>query len=265
MCAPRIRIGCCSINPPGGKTGSEFGVLAIVADGMGGHQAGSTASQVAVDAISSYYHEHCLDDPPALLADAVERANTALFEMAATNPELQGMGTTATAILLREDRAYVAHVGDSRAYRIRAGSIRQLSEDHSVVAELLRQGIITPDEVAAHPNKNLITRAVGTKPQVVVDTIAEADPVAVGDVFILCSDGLHGLVNAEEIAATVNEADPYQACLQLIELARQRSGHDNISVCVLVARDPQAGVAKAPAATRAGATVLAPALAKEGS
>lgn len=229
------------INPARGQLNAELGVLAVVADGMGGHQSGSTASQLATDTISSYYHEHGLDDPCLLLAASVERANAALFEAAAADPQLRGMGTTVTALLLREDRAYLAHVGDSRAYRIKDGAIRQFSEDHSVVAELLRQGLITPDEAETHPDKNLITRAVGTKALVQVDFIEEPETIAVGDVFLLCSDGLHGLVSSEEMATIAKGADPYQECRQLIELARERSGHDNISVCVLAAREPSHG------------------------
>lgn len=229
------------INPARGQVNGQLGVLAVVADGMGGHQSGSTASQLAADTIGAYYREHASDDPRALLLAAVQQANMTLFEAAVADPQLRGMGTTVTSVLLREDRAYVAHVGDSRAYRFRAGEVRQISEDHSVVAELLRQGLITPEEAAAHPDKNLITRAVGTKAQVQVDFIEEAETIAVGDVFLLCSDGLHGLVSSEEMAAVAKGADPYQECRRLIELARERSGHDNISVCVLAAREPSNG------------------------
>jgi serine/threonine protein phosphatase PrpC len=243
------------VNPARGQQGSELGVLAIVADGMGGHNSGATASQLAVETISSYYFEHGPEDPLAVLTGSAECANTALFEMAQRDPALQGMGTTLTVILLRADRAYVAHVGDSRAYRVRAASIRQISEDHTVVAELARQGVIATGEVEKHPDKNLITRAVGTKAEVAVDTVAEADAVAPGDVFVLCSDGLHDLVSAEQIGAIVTEVDPYQACRQLIALARERSGHDNISVCVLAARDPQASAVGAQAATRSVASM----------
>ena len=238
------------INPARGQPHADLGVLAIVADGMGGHKSGATASQLAVDTMTSYYHEHCLDAPQALLGRCVERANAALFGTAAADPALQGMGTTLTAILLREDRAYLAHVGDSRAYRINAAGIRQISEDHTVVAELARRGVITPEEVLTHPDKNLITRAVGTRAEVAVDIIQDAEVVGAGDLFVLCSDGLHGLVSAEEIAATVTGVDPYQECRQLIDLARQRSGPDNISVCILAVREPQAGAAVEVPATR---------------
>lgn len=238
------------VNPARGQVNADWGVLAVVADGMGGHQSGSTASQLATDTISAYYREHGSDDPRALLAASLEHANSVLFEAAVADPQLRGMGTTVTGLLLREDRAYVAHVGDSRAYRIRAGAIRQLSEDHSVVAELLRQGLITAQGAESHPDKNLITRAVGTKTQVQVDFIEEPEPIAVGEVFVLCSDGLHGLVNAQEIAAIAKGEDPYRECRQLIELARERSGHDNISVCVLAARAPGNGASASVPDTR---------------
>lgn len=238
------------INPARGQVNADWGVLAVVADGMGGHQSGSTASQLAADTISAYYREHASSDPRVLLAAALEHANKVLFEAAVVDPQLRGMGTTVTGLLLREDHAYVAHVGDSRAYRIRRGEIRQMSEDHSVVAELMRQGLITPQEAESHPDKNLITRAVGTKNQVQVDFIEEAEPITVGDVFVLCSDGLHGLVDAREIAAIAKGEDPYQECRQLIELARERSGHDNISVCVLAARESRNGGAVSVPDTR---------------
>lgn len=238
------------VNPARGQVNADWGVLAVVADGMGGHQSGSTASQLATDTISAYYREHAFDDPRVLLAASVQHANAVLFEAAIGDPQLRGMGTTVTGLLLREDRAYIAHVGDSRAYRIHAGEIRQISEDHSVVAELLRQGLITPAEAETHPDKNLITRAVGTKNQVQVDFIEEPEPIAAGDVFVLCSDGLHGLVEAAEIAAIARGVDPYQECRQLIELARARSGHDNISVCVLAAREPGNGAAASMPDTR---------------
>jgi serine/threonine protein phosphatase PrpC len=240
------------VNPPLGQPRSELGVLAIVADGMGGHNAGGAASQLAVETISAYYYEHGIEDPLVVLAGSAARANTEVFETAKTDPALLGMGTTLTVILLRENRAYVAHVGDSRAYRIRADGIRQITEDHTVVAELARRGVIAADEVERHPDKNLITRAVGTKPQVAVYTAAETDAVAPGDVFVLCSDGLHDLVSTEEIRATVTMVDPYHACRHLIELARQRSGHDNISVCVLAARETGGGTGAA--ATRLAAS-----------
>lgn len=238
------------VNPAPGQPGSELGVLAIVADGMGGHNSGATASQLAVETISSYYYERGLEDPLAVLVGSAEFANAVLFETATTDPALQGMGTTLTALLLREDRAYVAHVGDSRVYRVRADEVRQITEDHTMVAELARQGVIAVDEVERHPDKNLITRAVGTKPRVAVDTVAEAEPVRPGDVFVLCSDGLHDLVGAAEIRAIVTEMGPYAACRRLIEIARQRSGHDNISVCVLAAREVGGRAGQPPAATR---------------
>jgi PPM family protein phosphatase len=242
------------VNPPLGQPRSELGVLAIVADGMGGHNGGGAASQLAVETISSYYYEHGTEDPLVVLAGSAARANTEVFETARADPALLGMGTTLTVVLLREDRAYVAHVGDSRAYRVGAAGIRQITEDHTVVAELARQGVIAADEVEKHPDKNLITRAVGTKPQVAVYTAAEIEAVGPGDVFVLCSDGLHDLVSTEEMRASVTTVDPYQACRHLIELARHRSGHDNISVCVLAAREPGVHAGTGAATTRLAAS-----------
>ena len=245
------------VNTPRGHAAPDLGVLAVVADGMGGHKSGATASQLAVETISAYYYQHRGDNPLALLTASVRSANLLVFERSRTDPSLHQMGTTLTAILLREGRAYVAHVGDSRVYRARAEGIRQISEDHTVVAELARQGVIGADTVETHPDKNLITRAVGTHSEVVVDAFAEADGVVPGDVFVLCSDGLHDLVTADEIGVTVTSVAPYEACRHLIGLARQRSGHDNISVCVLAVRDADARPVRPPGITRSGTSPVA--------
>jgi protein phosphatase len=244
------------INPPRRSEGSEPLVLTVVADGMGGHKSGAVASQLAVDTVSTYYYEHHGDDPLALLSGAVHHANGTLHERSRTDAALEGMGTTFTAVLLHAGRAYVAHVGDSRAYRAHADGIRQLTDDHTVVAELARRGVIPASEVERHPDKNIITRAVGTQPQVLVDAFMEADHVVPGDVFVLCSDGLHDLVSADEIGVTVTRVAPYAACRNLIELARQRSGHDNISVCVLAVREVGPATEDAPATTKSMASPI---------
>lgn len=206
------------------------GALMIVADGMGGHSAGEVASQMAVELVSRLYYEAAGDDAPGALAAAVAEANRRIHAEAEADEAKRGMGTTCTALALRGGGAFAAHVGDSRLYLLRDGGVYQLSEDHSHVMELVRHGLLTKEEARTHEDKNVILRALGTTPEVEVSVVA---PVAVkaGDRFLVCSDGLHDLVADEEIGRTVAAAaDEHAACEQLIALAKERGGHDNITV-----------------------------------
>jgi protein phosphatase len=208
--------------------------LYLVADGMGGHTAGQVAAelaaQAAVDALRT------LVDASASLAEklryAVAAANREIFATARAKPALQGMGTTLVALLVGEERIALAHVGDSRAYLIRGGRIRQLTDDHSLVAELVRRREITARAARGHPHRHVLTRALGVRRSVEPD-LAELTPAA-GDTFVLCSDGLTGHVGDEEIAETVLAADDLEAgCDRLIDLANSRGGEDNITVLLL--------------------------------
>ncbi len=208
------------------------GVLLVVADGMGGHSAGEVASQMAVDIIGRLYYQS-QGDAQAALRDAVSEANRRIFAAAAEDEAKRGMGTTCTALAIRAGEALVAHVGDSRCYMVRGGDIYQLTEDHSAVMEMVRQGLISKEEARVHEDKNVILRALGTTPEV---EVATAEPFAVGegDRLLLCSDGLHDLVTDEEIGrALAGAEDLHAACQQLIELAKSRGGHDNITVGIL--------------------------------
>ena len=206
------------------------GALMIVADGMGGHSAGEVASQMAVELVSRLYYEAPGDDAPGALAAAVAEANRRIHAAAAADEAKRGMGTTCTALALREGGAFAAHVGDSRLYLLRGGGVYQLSEDHSHVMELVRHGLLTKEEARHHEDKNVILRALGTTPEVEVSAVAPLR-VEAGDHFLLCSDGLHDLVADEEIGRVVAEAgDEHAACEQLIALAKERGGHDNITV-----------------------------------
>lgn len=211
----------------------ELGLF-LVADGMGGHRAGRTASELASAAVMAAIHT--LQDAPASLSErlryAVSAANREIFSMAAEQSELAGMGTTLVVLLAGEDRAALAHVGDSRAYLVRGGGIRQLTDDHSLVAELLRRQKITEDDAREHPHRHVLTRALGVRPGVEPD-LAELTPLS-GDVFVLCSDGLTNHVLDAEIAKIVSaHADLEAACAALVECANARGGEDNIT-CVLV-------------------------------
>ena len=206
--------------------------LFAVADGVGGHKAGEVASQMAADVVSRVYYE-AQAAPGEALRRAVEEANRLIFKAAAEDAAKHGMGTTCTALALCGGRAYAAHVGDSRLYMLRAGQLYQLSEDHSAVNEMVKMGLITKEQARTHEDKNVILRALGTSPEVEVSTVEPFD-VSAGDRFLLCSDGLYDLVLDDEIAAVLNEsADIHAAGERLIRTAKERGGHDNITVGII--------------------------------
>lgn len=208
--------------------------IAIVADGMGGHAAGETASHEAVHSIQSHFtQQNYADDPVRSLKKAVTQANTHIYRLASHDPELSGMGTTVTALAIINGFAYYAHVGDSRLYLLRNGGLRQLTQDHTLVAQMLIDGLISQELAQTHPDRNIITRSIGTKPTVDVDVAKSPIPIHAGDIFVLCSDGLYELVTDFEIAKLILEHDPEDACHLLIEAARTAGGYDNISVIIL--------------------------------
>lgn len=210
------------------------GALTIVADGMGGHASGEVASQMAVEIVSRVYYQAEDDSPTAALKHAVEEANRLIHAASLKDEKLRGMGTTCTALVLRGGFAHCAHVGDSRLYMLRGGEIYLLTEDHSAVMEMVKLGIITPEEARTHEDKNVILRALGTSPEVEVTVWGEPFVVREDDQFLLCSDGLYDLVRDEEIRRTlVGAADAHAASEQLIALAKERGGHDNITVGIV--------------------------------
>ncbi|MBW2288394.1 MAG: Stp1/IreP family PP2C-type Ser/Thr phosphatase [Deltaproteobacteria bacterium] len=216
---------------------SELG-LYLVADGMGGHTAGQVASDLAAQ--SAVRALETLEGAQPTLAEklryAVAAANREIYDTAQEKPHLAGMGTTLVAVLAGGHRIALAHVGDSRAYLIRSGKIRQLTDDHSLVAELVRRREITAHAARDHPHRHVLTRALGVRRAVEPD-LAELSP-AVGDLFVLCSDGLTGHVLDEEIAAEVSsQGDLDTACANLIALANSRGGSDNTTVMVVRCKD----------------------------
>ena len=211
------------------------GVLAIVADGMGGHAAGEVASQIAVETVSKLYFES-KESPPKALKTALESANAAIFEAARRDSGKRGMGTTCTVLVVRGNEAFCAHVGDSRLYLVRQNEIYQMSEDHSAVGELVKRGLLSAHEARSHPQKNVITRAMGTQPHVEVAVWDEAFELRVGDCWVLCSDGLSDLVEDDEIRGAISEGVE-SAPDVLVELAKKGGGHDNISVICVEIRD----------------------------
>ncbi|MCA1849727.1 MAG: Stp1/IreP family PP2C-type Ser/Thr phosphatase [Acidobacteria bacterium] len=208
------------------------GSLIIVADGMGGHASGEVASQMAVEVVNSIYYQ-AGNDASQALAVAIREANRRIYAASQKDEKLRGMGTTCTALVLQNGSAYAAHVGDSRLYMVRDGKIYLMTEDHSMVMEMVKRGMITMEEARHRADKNVILRALGTAPEVEVSTWEEPLPVKEGDQYLLCSDGLYDLIEDEEIKqALVSAPDPQAACESLIALAKERGGHDNITVAV---------------------------------
>ncbi len=206
--------------------------LLVVADGMGGARGGATASQIAVATMAETFEANASARPSAMLESAIREANSRVYTKAQQDPELEGMGTTVVAFLLdARARGTVAHVGDSRAYRYRRGRLDPITTDHSLVADLHARGLLSADEAALHPRRNEILRAVGVLPEVDVE-IADVD-VEPGDRFLLCSDGLSGVLKDDEIAAVVQSESPDAAVVSLIRKANERGGPDNITVQIL--------------------------------
>ena len=217
------------VRPGDAETRARKGVLVLVADGMGGHHAGDVASTTAADVVSERYYAS--DAPPqSALEDAFRHANARIRSAAADGRD--GMGTTCTALVLRGGQAVWAHVGDSRLYRRRRGRIERLTTDHSVVAELVADGVLTEDEARHHDQRNVITRALGIAEAVEV-TPGGPQPVEVGDTFVVVSDGLYDLVTDLEIAAVLEGGRAWDAAHALVEQAKARGGHDNVTVAVV--------------------------------
>lgn len=213
----------------------ELGLF-VVADGMGGHRGGETASAMAVEIIPQIVRSTVSGsewDPKEVIADAVLQANNRIFERAQQQSTLQGMGTTTVSMLFKGNTLTIGHVGDSRAYFFRDGNLWQLTRDHSLVQEKLRAGMITRAEVKTDRMKNVITRSVGFEPDVNVETY-EMDTQA-GDLFLLCSDGLSGLVDDDQIAEILRQesATLEDAVKALINAANSNGGDDNISTILV--------------------------------
>ncbi|QBD78443.1 Stp1/IreP family PP2C-type Ser/Thr phosphatase [Ktedonosporobacter rubrisoli] len=210
---------------------AKKGALFIVADGMGGHAAGEVASEIAVDTVSNVYYEDDSEDIAVSLLHAIKRANSLIHQRAAENMLRSGMGTTCVSAVLRGNMAYFANVGDSRAYLIRGGQVKQVSQDHSWVEEQVRAGLLTRDQARSHAQRNVITRSLGTQPDVEIDIFAER--LEEGDSMILCSDGLSGLVDDEDLRSIVDQYVPQESVYHLVERANENGGPDNITAIVI--------------------------------
>ncbi len=227
--------------------------IAILADGMGGYMAGEIASAIAVTTLQERLEE-AVDNgfsdanEGRILSAGIEVANHAIYTAAQGNPMYQHMGTTLVSVLLSEDTIHYAHVGDSRLYRLRENQLTQITADHSLVNELLEKGFYTEEEAANADNKNVITRAMGVKPQVRPDV--DSCPAIENDTYLMCSDGLTDLVEDQIITEILinNRDSAHNACEQLVELANNNGGKDNVSVIVMQIR-PKASEQKSTAAS----------------
>jgi serine/threonine protein phosphatase PrpC len=220
------------IQPTQSNKGGKQGLLALVADGMGGHNAGEVASEIAVRIIEQVYYSQ-RGDPHKALRKAFLVANRKIHRASIHNTKYKGMGTTCSSIVLKGNFAYCAHVGDSRLYLVRGDSIYRMTEDHSPVMQMVKEGQITHDQASGWADRNFINRAVGTHPKVEISTWCQPFPIKARDRFLLCTDGLSDLVEDEEIMKTLQSDETEIACEKLVALAKRRGGHDNITVLLL--------------------------------
>jgi protein phosphatase len=218
------------------------GRLIIVCDGMGGHAGGEVASRLAVNTIIEHYREDRQDDRAQALRRAVEAANRAVWDHATQKPELKGMGSTCVSMVLRSGMAYFGHVGDSRCYLIRNDQLLQITKDHSLVQQMVDEGLLQESEMESHPEKNVILRSLGVKPDVEVEI--NQMPYQVDDIFILSTDGLTGLVSKEECRriGLLTKDNPMEGARLLVDLANKYGGYDNITVQIarILALSPDA-------------------------
>lgn len=223
-------------------TNEVLGIL-VLADGMGGYKAGEVASAIAVTGIYTDIKSGLknskhkgndkssgLDKHSILVRDAIKRANSSIYNTAQTDEQCKGMGTTVVTAVTYNDSISIAHVGDSRLYRVRGNDFRQITKDHSLVQELIDRGLFSPEEAEKNAPKNLVTRALGIDAKVEIDVIE--DKLADGDIYLLCSDGLTDMVKDEEIHLTLSKysANLAHAANELVEIAKKYGGKDNISV-----------------------------------
>jgi PPM family protein phosphatase len=211
----------------------RIGRLAIVADGMGGAEGGQFASRIAVETVREVYASASEEAPQERLLAAFRQANAEVQQEAQRKPSLHGMGTTLSACAIVGEKLYFAHVGDSRVFLIRAGDARQLTRDHSLVARLIESRTIRPEDAENHPQKHVLTAAVGVCDDLQPDFSLEPVPLQHSDTLVICTDGLWGQMSSAEIAEIVSTRAVQDACKALVQLAKERGGPDNITLQVL--------------------------------
>jgi serine/threonine protein phosphatase PrpC len=213
---------------------AKSGRLAIVADGMGGHEGGQIASRLAVETFAKAYASAGDSEPQKRLFTALKDAHRRIQQRAKQDPHLSSMGTTCTALALIDNRFYFVHVGDSRLYLLREGKLRILSRDHTLIARLLEKGLIRPDQAQDHHQKHVLTSALGvSEEEIEIDSPPEPLPFRKGDILMICTDGLWGQMEIDEIERALDSQSPEAACRSLVHLAKKRGGPDNITLQVL--------------------------------
>ena len=225
------------IEPDDDDEFARRGRLLVVTDGMGGRSGGEVASRLVAETVRDFFLDADYDDPRQLLIEAFSKAHQAVVDLAAEEPELNGMGTTCCAAIFRHGQMHFGHVGDSRIYLIRGGQAEQLTEDHSLVARMVREGVLTPEQAERHEQRNVLTQALGVNSESLAgDFPAKPLDLQVGDVILVCTDGLHGLVNGAQMALILEHQPLADACRELVALAKVRGGPDNITVQMLAIR-----------------------------
>jgi protein phosphatase len=210
----------------------RLGRLGIVADGMGGHEGGQIASHIAVETIKRSYSSASEAQPRASLLTAFREAHHQIQQKSNENPDLHGMGTTCTAFAIVGSSLYFAHIGDSRLYLFRDGKLRLLSRDHSLVARLLETGVIRQEDAENHPQKHVLTAALGVADEIEPDLSPEPLTLQYADVLLICTDGLWGQVSDDELSRVLASEAPRNACQTLVRMAKERGGPDNITLQV---------------------------------
>jgi PPM family protein phosphatase len=211
----------------------QKGRLAVIADGMGGYEGGQEASRLAVETVRAVYDKVFRNDPQAALMEAFAAAHQRIQSYGEDHPQFHGMGTTCTALAVLERQLHFAHVGDSRLYLVRNGGISRLTRDHSYVSRLVETGIVRSEDAETHPQRHILTAALGSGREVATDVSQQALTLEDGDALVLCTDGLWSLVNEKEVAVAIDANSPADACRELVKSALQRGGPDNITVLVL--------------------------------
>jgi serine/threonine protein phosphatase PrpC len=206
------------------------GRLVLVADGVGGHKGGEIASRLAAHTIRDVFLSSTAQNPRETLIEGFLQAHRRIQEHAASSPDLDGMATTCTSAILRDGQLTVGHIGDSRLYLIRDGRAQQISRDHTVVNELLREGVITPEQALTHENLHVLTTALGVGHTLGADFPEEPLALQPEDILLFCSDGLHGLLNDDELVSVTVDQPLTEACAELIAWAKVRGGPDNITI-----------------------------------
>ena len=235
-------IGCQRVNnedsclywePDSDEEFSRKGRLAVIADGMGGYEGGQEASRLAVETVRFVYDQDFKDEPQDTLVSGLRSAHDAIQRYAAQHPQFTGMGTTCTALSIVERQLCFAHIGDSRLYLLRAGATSRLTRDHSYVGRLVESGIVRLEDAESHPQRHILTAALGSGPEVIPHTPEQPVPLEEGDVLVLCTDGLWSVVGETELTRIALAEPPAEACLKLVNAALERGGPDNVTVIIL--------------------------------